>query len=226
MHFAIGQPNTKQISSIVTSSIYQNQPTLICIQVFGSKTGRKTLANIMLPAKYEELQVKIREIINCVRTAITTDYWTSCNESFISTFALQPKNRMTNHNSRLAGESSKSSVANGCCTKTEPHSKAGKGGNWSGGNNLHASIAGSLITPLLEDTELCGTYFTNAPRKSYHNMDVARKLWQEIAEELKSPSEVIKAKWQNLRDHCRREHAKISKVPTGSAVLDATQISA
>nr|CAI5845003.1 unnamed protein product [Callosobruchus analis] len=38
--------------------------------------------------------------------------------------------------------------------------------------------------------------------------------------------EVIKAKWQNLRDHCRREHAKISKVPTGSAVLDATQISA
>nr|CAH7715990.1 unnamed protein product [Callosobruchus chinensis] len=62
--------------------------------------------------------------------------------------------------------------------------------------------------------------------KSYHNRDVARKLWQEIAEELKSPSEVIKAKWQNLRDQCRREHAKISKVPTGSAVLDATQISA
>nr|CAI5868126.1 unnamed protein product [Callosobruchus analis] len=62
--------------------------------------------------------------------------------------------------------------------------------------------------------------------KSYHNRDVARKLWQEIAEELKSPSEVIKAKWQNLRDHCRREHANISKVPTGSAVLDATQISA
>ncbi|CAH1958194.1 unnamed protein product [Acanthoscelides obtectus] len=61
--------------------------------------------------------------------------------------------------------------------------------------------------------------------KSFHNRDVGRKLWREIAEELNSTSEVTKGKWQNLRDNFRREHANISKAPTGSAALGNTQIS-
>ncbi|CAH1966694.1 unnamed protein product [Acanthoscelides obtectus] len=60
--------------------------------------------------------------------------------------------------------------------------------------------------------------------KSYHNRDVGRKLWREMAEELNSTSEVTKGKWQNLRGNFRREHTKISKAPTGSAALGDTQI--
>ncbi|CAH1997522.1 unnamed protein product [Acanthoscelides obtectus] len=60
---------------------------------------------------------------------------------------------------------------------------------------------------------------------SYHKRNVGRKLWREIAEELNSTSEATKGKWQNLRDNFRREHAKISNAPTGSAALGDTQIS-
>ncbi|KAI4457313.1 madf domain transcription factor [Holotrichia oblita] len=56
--------------------------------------------------------------------------------------------------------------------------------------------------------------------KSYHNRDVARKLWREIAEEY--TCEGCKANWQNLRDNFRREPAKFLNTPTGSAALDDT----
>ncbi|XP_049855907.1 uncharacterized protein LOC126336358 [Schistocerca gregaria] len=51
---------------------------------------------------------------------------------------------------------------------------------------------------------------------NYHNRDVARSLWFEIATLLETTSSNVKSKWQNLRDTYRRELAK-NNPPTGSA---------
>ncbi|XP_014271139.1 uncharacterized protein [Halyomorpha halys] len=52
--------------------------------------------------------------------------------------------------------------------------------------------------------------------KNYHNRDIARKLWDEIAKEMNTTGMIVKARWQNLRDNFRREHSKYTKTTDGT----------
>ncbi|CAL1534556.1 unnamed protein product [Lymnaea stagnalis] len=58
--------------------------------------------------------------------------------------------------------------------------------------------------------------------KSYHNKDVRRKLWLEIATEFDTTTEVVKSKWQNLRDTFRKEQVKLTKMNAKSEALGDT----
>ncbi|XP_067005163.2 uncharacterized protein [Anabrus simplex] len=64
------------------------------------------------------------------------------------------------------------------------------------------------------DTEkLINCVFERTPlwdqkNKMYHNRDMSRLLWNEVANELGLPREVVKVKWRGLRDIFRRELQK------------------
>ncbi|KAG8231852.1 hypothetical protein J437_LFUL008623 [Ladona fulva] len=53
--------------------------------------------------------------------------------------------------------------------------------------------------------------------KHYHNRDICRQKWNEIAQELNTSSEAVKSKWRGLRDTFRKELNNFTKQRSGSA---------
>jgi hypothetical protein len=76
------------------------------------------------------------------------------------------KKRITERNSHLVGEASRSSISNGCQAKTERRRllAGGGGGAGGGGKKLHASVAGSSVTAFLATAAPWEPYFTDNPR--------------------------------------------------------------
>ncbi|XP_050519195.1 uncharacterized protein LOC126893249 [Diabrotica virgifera virgifera] len=71
-----------------------------------------------------------------------------------------------------------------------------------------------LILGVFERQELW-----NQTNKDYHNRDMARKMWISLAKEMGENSDVLKSKWRELRDNCRKElhRSKNKKGRSGDA---------
>jgi hypothetical protein len=71
------------------------------------------------------------------------------------------KKRITERNSHLAGEASRSSISNGCQAKTERRRQLAGAGTGRTGTKLHASAPGSRVTAFLATAAPWETYFTD-----------------------------------------------------------------
>jgi hypothetical protein len=88
-------------------------------------------------------------------------------------FFAKKKNE-SQRNSHLAGESSGSSISNGCQAKTKRRRQLTWVGTGRGGTKLHARVAGSRVTAFLATAAPWEPYFTGNPRISERNYTSSR----------------------------------------------------
>ncbi|KAG5893037.1 hypothetical protein JTB14_026589 [Gonioctena quinquepunctata] len=59
--------------------------------------------------------------------------------------------------------------------------------------------------------------------KQYHNRELNKKLWKEVATEMKLVGDVVRQKWRGLRDTFRKELSKLDQKRSGDGADDEPQ---